>query len=88
MKWIEEWLRGRYQWVLSGICSSWGRVTGRVPQESVLGPVLFLTYVNDLECFVSNWILKFADDSKLFGKTQDPIDNQQTQQDLSRLIQW
>ena len=42
-----------------------------VPQGSVLGPILFLVYINDLEEEVTCNILKFADDTKLFTKTKE-----------------
>ena len=42
-----------------------------MPQGSVLGPILFLVYINDLEEGVTGKILKFADDTKLFRKTKD-----------------
>jgi len=66
--WIESWLHGREQRVvLNGCTSEWKKVLSGVPQGSVLGPLLFLLYVNDLHSDVINKLLKFADDAKLFG---------------------
>ena len=59
-----------------------------VPQGSVLGPILFLVYINDLEEGVTGNILKFADDTKLFTKTKEIGDKQNLQDDIDKLVKW
>ena len=70
INWIEQWLTDRRpRVVVDGDVSSWKSILSGVPQEYVLGPILCLVYINDLEEGVTGNILKFSDDTKLFTKT-------------------
>jgi Reverse transcriptase (RNA-dependent DNA polymerase) len=63
-KWIENWLSQRSQRVqLAGFSSDWVEVKSGVPQGSVLGTILFLRYINDIDNGISIKILKFAFDT-------------------------
>ena len=67
INWIEQWLTDRRQMVvLDGEVSNWKFVLSGVPQGSVLGSILFLIYINDLEEGVTSKLLKFEDDTILF----------------------
>ena len=59
-----------------------------VPQGSVLGPILFLIYINDLDNGIKNWILKFADDTKIFSAVNNDSDHRLLQKDLNNLLMW
>jgi len=64
--WVREWLMGRKQKVVdNNESSNWTNVLSGVLQGSVLGPVLFIIYTNDLEEGLSSKALKFPDDTKL-----------------------
>ena len=63
-------------------------MTSGVPQGSVLGPILFLIYINDLDSGVMSWILKFADDTKIYRRVGDSDERRQLQHDLDKLISW
>ena len=87
--WISDWLTNRKQRVcINGSFSNWTSVLSGVPQGSVLGPILFLIFINDLECRVTNWILKFADDTKIFGPVCNHSDYLKFQDDLNQLMSW
>ena len=87
--WISEWLRGRVQRVcIQGVKSSWTEFLSGVPQGSVLGLILFLIYINDLDFGIRNWILKFADDTKIFTRINNSLDSEWLQSDLLQLIRW
>ena len=89
INWIEQWLTDRRQRVVvDGEVSNWKPVLSGVPQGSVLGPILFLIYINDLEEGVTSKILTFADDTKLFRKIKGNGDKQQLQDDIDKLIKW
>ena len=89
INWIEQWLTDRRQRVVvDEEVSSWKSVLSGVPQGSVLGPILFLVYINDLEEGVTGNILKFADDTKLFTKTKEIGDKKNLQDDIDKLVKW
>jgi len=65
-QWIANWLSERKQRVVvNAHCSGWEAVLSRVPQGSVLSPLLFVIYINDIDGSVNSKILKFADDTKV-----------------------
>ena len=79
---IEQWLTDRRQGiVLDGEVPSWKSVLSRVSQGSVLGPILFLVYINDLEEGVTLTIFIFADDTQLFRKLRTFVINKHKIQD-------
>ena len=59
-----------------------------IPQGSVLGPVLFLVFIDDLEDGLRSEVLKFADDTKIFERVDSERDREVLQRDLDRLVQW
>lgn len=58
--------------VLNGMESKWSDIKAGVPQGSVLGPLLFLIYINDLEEGIQSNVKFFADDTSLFSIVEDP----------------
>ena len=66
LRWFRSYLSGRTQRVvINSSFSSWQPICAGVPQGSVLGPLLFLVFINDLFDVVSNNLDIFADDSSL-----------------------
>jgi len=63
-------------------------VLSGVPQGSVLEPILFLIYISDLDNGVKNWILKFANDTKIFSAVKNDLDRSVLQKDLDNLLRW
>jgi hypothetical protein len=91
LRWIENWLADRKQRVvIDGEKSSWESVVSGVPQGSVLGPVLFLIFIKDLDGAVTEntKLRKFADDSKLARKLQEDRDMEELQETLNRMLVW
>ena len=89
LKWVEEFLIGRNQYVVvNGERSSSGKVTSGIPQGTVLGPILFAVYINDiLENLTSDGFL-FADDTKVFRAITNKIDALCLQADIDSLKRW
>ena len=88
-KWIENWLCGRKQRVvINGEVSDWVPVTSGVPQGSVLGQVLFIIYINDIDTGLTNKISKFADDTKIGRAVLSEADRCSLQQDLDKIAEW
>jgi len=80
-------LKGRRQRVcIRGRWSSWITVWSGVPQGSVLGPLIFLIFINDLDEGIRSHILKFADDTKVFQELRDVTDCSTLQSDLDNLV--
>ena len=87
--WLSEFLQGRLQRVvLNQATSDWTSVTSGVPQGSVLGPLLFLLYVNDIPDLVQSNLKMFADDIKIYRAIYSISDSLLLQQDLDRLSEW
>ena len=75
--------------VLNGSYSGCSTVESGVPQGSVLGPLLFLIYINDLEGNIKSNIKFFADDTMLFSIVKDPvISANDLNHDLDIIQQW
>ena len=69
---------------MEGCFSEWRSATSSVLQESVLGPLLFVVYINDLEENVHGLISKFVDDTRIGGVADSSGDCQRIQQDIDR----
>ncbi len=83
---IENWLSNRKQrLVINDTASDWTPVTSRVPQGSVLGPILFIIYINDIEVGLNSFISKFADDTKLGNSITTDHDRMSLQEDLRKI---
>ena len=86
---IEAFLSERTQRVnVRGSLSDPSPVSSGIPQGSVLGPILFIIFINDLPDIVYNTVYLFADDTKLFGLANSPEDTSTLQNDLDLLHNW
>ena len=88
-KWIKAFLTGRSQQVvIGGVLSDPLEVWSGVPQGSVLGPILFLIFINDLLDNISSHGKLFADDSKIYRQVKSREDANILQEDLLKLQEW
>jgi hypothetical protein len=89
LNWIGDFLSDRKQRVvINGAQSEWADVISGIPQGSVLGPILFVIYINDLPDEVSSTAKLFADDTKLYAPISSEQDCETIQQDLDILNRW
>ena len=87
---LQNYLTNRKQRVvINGTASDWGPLEAGVPQGSVLGPLLFLVYINDLEDGIKSSVKFFADDTSIFSIVRDPlVSAQELNYDLDLICRW
>ena len=89
VKWIEQWLTKRNQQVtLENHGSSKLPVKSGVPQGTVLGPLMFLLYINDINENISSTVRLFADDCVMYRIIDSLEDSLCLQRDLSTILNW
>jgi len=86
---IKDFLHNRLMRVIvNGECSHWSQVWSGIPQGSVLGPLLFLLFVNDLQSWITTHTRMFADDTKIWTKIACKEYVDKLQKDLDNLSSW
>lgn len=90
LRWLSSYVTNRSQAVtVGGFSSIWKIITSGVPQGSILGPLLFTIYINDIvTCFHNAHILLFADDMKIYLPISSPDCSKRLQEDLDRLTDY
>ena len=89
LEWIKDYLAGRQQRVvINGQFSEWCIIKAGVPQGSILGPLLFIIFVNNITNFIQSNIFLFADDTSLFRELHSPADITILNNDLQLLNNW
>ncbi len=87
--WIKKFLMDRKQTVvLEGECSYKATVSSGVPQGYVLGPFLFLFYINDIPEWLRAKVRLFADDTVVYITIQSSVDAEVLQKDLQKRGEW
>ena len=87
--WVEDFLKDRQQRVVcEGEMSEWEPVTSGVPQGSVIGPILFLLYINDLPDGLQSQVRLFADDTIVYMAISSKKQAEILQSDLDKLADW
>ena len=89
LKWFVSYLSDRRQRVIvNGKTSEWKPVISGVPEGSLLAPLLFALFINDLPTEIHSECLMYADDVKIFRKITSPSDGLALQDDVNRLAAW
>ena len=89
LRWTENFLTQRKQRVIyDGNTSEYAHVRSGVPQGTVLGPILFLVYINDLPDSAKSKVRLFADDAVLYRQIHSRADCETLQRDLDSLLDW
>ena len=89
LNWIRSFLSGRKQRVrVEQEFSTWTTVKSGIPQGSVLGPILFVIFINDMPDEIKSMCQLFADDAKIFRDARSSNDNKELQEDLEKLEDW
>ena len=89
LKWLENFLTNRRQRVvLNRTFSDWKSVSSGIPQGRVLGPVLFIIFINDLPDVIKSVCRLFADDTNIYKPTKDLSDLEIVQLDLFSVCDW
>ena len=87
-RWIRNWIAGRRQRAcINQSYSNWAPVTSGVPQGSVLGPLLFLRHISNLDINIVSKMFKFEDDTKLCHRARNPDDIMEQQEDINKLVE-
>ena len=90
VKWIESFLSNRFQRVIVGNAQSYkAPILSGVPQGTVLGPILFIIFINDLESRIEHSVVRFfADDTRVSKRITEEKDTVELQQDLEVVMKW
>ena len=88
--WLENYLSNKEQRVvINGVSSNFGKIEAGVPQGSVLGPILFLVYINDITDNLKAGVSLFADDNMLYVISDNPAENYNIlKADLELMENW
>ena len=88
-RWSRNWLAGHCQRVcINQSYRNWAPDTSGIPECSVLDPLLFLIYTNDLDTNIVRIISKFADDTKLRYRVKNLDNITELQEDINKLVEW
>lgn len=89
IKWLTDFVTDRKQKVIiNGSTSNMESVRSGIPQGSVLGPSLFVIFINDLPDIVNTYVKIFADDTKIFNAIKSNDDILILQEDIDKLVEW